>query len=103
MLRIVEEAGLTDVGRQRQSNEDRFLESSPVFAVADGMGGARAGEVAAMLALEAFEDGLDPDGNPEAELARGARDANRRIWQMAQEDEAHAGMGTTLTAGLGGD
>ena len=50
-LRIVEKAALSDVGRQRQGNEDSFLERSPLFAVADGMGGARAGEVASRIAV----------------------------------------------------
>nr|MDP8944165.1 Stp1/IreP family PP2C-type Ser/Thr phosphatase [Actinomycetota bacterium] len=97
-LRIVEHSGLTDTGRQRQSNEDRFLDAAPVFAVADGMGGARAGEVASRIALEAFASGGDTDAAPETQLAEIARAANRRIWQLSQEDEARAGMGTTLTA-----
>ena len=53
-LRIVEEAGLTDVGRQRHTNEDRYFEAAPLFAVADGMGGARAGEVASQIAVDEF-------------------------------------------------
>jgi len=70
-----------------------------VFAVADGMGGARAGEVASRMAVEAFESaGAD---EPPEELLRGvAREANRRIYEMAQGDTEHAGMGTTLTAAM---
>src|SRR3712207_7737808 len=64
---VVEEVGLTDVGRQRQSNEDSFYEAPPVFAVADGMGGARAGEVASRMAVEAFGEALDRS-EPEARL-----------------------------------
>jgi serine/threonine protein phosphatase PrpC len=95
---VVEEVGLTDVGRQRQSNEDSFVEAPPVFAVADGMGGARAGEVASRMAVEAFEDSRDPDADPEAELVSIARTANRRIYELAHSDDAYKGMGTTLTA-----
>jgi protein phosphatase len=98
-LRIAEKASLTDVGRQRQSNEDSFLERPPVFAVADGMGGARAGEVASRMAVEAFDDS-GADGSPEEMLRRVAREANRRIYEAAQGDSEHAGMGTTLTAAM---
>ena len=102
-LRIVEEASLTDVGRQRQSNEDAYFASPPVYAVADGMGGARAGEVAARIAVEQLEDGGDGGRAAEAQLAEIARAANRKIYELAQKDESRAGMGTTLTAVLVGD
>src|SRR5438874_2156335 len=97
-MRIAEKAALSDVGRQRQGNEDSFLERSPLFAVADGMGGARAGEVASRLAMEASEKQLKKADRPEEDIAEVARDANRRIHKMAQEDAALAGMGTTLVA-----
>jgi PPM family protein phosphatase len=99
-LRIVEKAARSDVGRQRQGNEDSFLERSPLFAVADGMGGARAGEVASRIAVEQFDVGEDADSPPEEQLAEVARGANRKIHRMAQEDSAYAGMGTTFTAAL---
>jgi serine/threonine protein phosphatase PrpC len=100
-LRIVEKAALSDVGRQRQGNEDSFLERSPLFAVADGMGGARAGEVASRIAVEQFDVDDDAGDNPpEEQLAEVARGANRKIHRMAQEDSAYAGMGTTFTAAL---
>jgi protein phosphatase len=102
-LAIVEEAGLTDVGRQRRTNEDAYFESSPVFAVADGMGGARAGEIASQIAVEAFEAGGNYRERPEAELTRIAKEANRRIYEMARADESRAGMGTTLTAVIAGE
>ncbi|HEV2771298.1 MAG TPA: Stp1/IreP family PP2C-type Ser/Thr phosphatase [Thermoleophilaceae bacterium] len=95
---VVEEVGLTDVGRERQSNEDSFVEAPPVFAVADGMGGARAGEVASRMAVEAFGQAPEEGAEPEAQLVAIARDANRRIYEMAHSDDAYAGMGTTLTA-----
>jgi serine/threonine protein phosphatase PrpC len=99
MLEIVEKASRSDVGRQRQSNEDAYLERSPLFAVADGMGGARAGEVAARMAVEAF-DRTPPSGSAEEQLAAVARTANDEIYRLAQEDSSRAGMGTTLTAAV---
>jgi protein phosphatase len=99
-VRIVEKAALSDVGRQRQGNEDSFLERSPLFAVADGMGGARAGEVASRIAVEQFDAQDGVDDTPEEQLAEVARGANRKIHKMAQEDSAYAGMGTTFTAAL---
>ena len=102
-LRIVEEAGLTDVGRQRHTNEDRYFESPPLFAVADGMGGARAGEVASQIAVDEFAEQADSKGSPEERLAAIVRSANRKIYELAQSDESRAGMGTTLTAALVSD
>ena len=99
-LRIVEQAGTTDVGRQRETNEDALVLSPPFFAVADGMGGARAGEVASGLATEAFDGGRDPEAPPERQLTEIAREANRRIYELANRDESRRGMGTTLTAAL---
>ena len=97
-LRIVEQAGRTDVGRQRSANEDTFLVEPPFFAVADGMGGAKAGEVASAMAAHAFEGERDSDEAAEAQLVRILREANRRIYDLAVSDESHRGMGTTLTA-----
>ena len=99
-LRIVEKAALSDVGRQRHGNEDSFLERSPLFVVADGMGGARAGEVASRMAVEQFDHLDGADMPPEQQLAEVAKGANRKIHEMAQEDSAYAGMGTTFTAAL---
>ena len=98
-LRVVEQAGLSDVGRQREANEDNLVLARPVFAVADGMGGARAGEVASRMAADAFAD-LHADGTPEQRLTLVAKRANRQIYDLAQRDEAHRGMGTTLTAAM---
>jgi PPM family protein phosphatase len=99
-LRIVEKTSLTDVGRQRQSNEDAFFERAPLFAVADGMGGARAGEVASRMAVEELAAMDDPGSKAEEALRSVAQSANRRIYEMAQSDTEHAGMGTTFTAAL---
>ena len=97
-LRIVEQAGRTDVGRQRSANEDALVLSPPFFAVADGMGGARAGEVASSLAAGVFGEEGDSGEAPEVQLTRIVKEANRRIFELAATDESHRGMGTTLTA-----
>ncbi len=98
MLRVAEQYSGSDTGMQRRANEDSLLARSPLFVVADGMGGAQAGEVASRIAVESFEVGLNDAGNAEEGLASRALDANTRIYELAQNDPDHAGMGTTLTA-----
>ena len=98
MLRVAEYKAFTDTGQQRRHNEDAFYARAPVFAVADGMGGAQAGEVASHAAVEAVAAGLPEEGTPEDRLAAVVQRANERIFQMSREDDSRAGMGTTLTA-----
>jgi serine/threonine protein phosphatase PrpC len=98
MLRVAEQYVGTDTGRQRRANEDSMLARSPLFVVADGMGGAQAGEVASRLAIESFQHGLADVADAEGSLARYARAANFSIHQLSQANAEHAGMGTTLTA-----
>ncbi|MDE3133697.1 MAG: Stp1/IreP family PP2C-type Ser/Thr phosphatase [Acidobacteriota bacterium] len=98
MLRAAETSVRTDVGRQRRSNEDSSYASGPVFVVADGMGGAQAGEVASQMVVEAFAEGLPQDGTPEERLSVVVQRANHEIHARSRSDAASAGMGTTVTA-----
>jgi PPM family protein phosphatase len=100
MLKVVEQAYRTDTGRQRDANEDAYLAESPVFAVADGMGGAQAGEVASRLAAESFEAVQRGTESPEAYLRAIAKTANARIHRLAEAEPSRSGMGTTFTAAL---
>jgi serine/threonine protein phosphatase PrpC len=94
----VELVARTDTGRVRSHNEDRYLERSDLLVVADGMGGAQAGEVAAGVAVQQLE-GLRTPAQA-ADLVRAIEEANRLIRRMAAEDPGRAGMGTTVTAAL---
>ena len=98
MLRVAEQYAGTDTGRQRRANEDSLLARSPLFVVADGMGGAQAGEVASRIAVESFQPGLAESVEPEHALAELARTANTRIHELSHSNAEQAGMGTTLTA-----
>jgi protein phosphatase len=92
-------AGVTDVGRVRDGNEDDFLDQSNrlgLVAVADGMGGHRAGEVASATALEALRAAV-ASGEPLRDAIEGANDA---VLEKSVSDQEFHGMGTTLTAGM---
>ena len=95
-MRVGRAAAVTDTGLQRLRNEDAFVCEPPLFAVADGMGGARAGEVAARLAAAALEEA----GRSVEDVAGLISEANRRIWERSLADPETAGMGTTVTAAL---
>src|SRR4051812_47036822 len=100
MLRVVEVFKKSDTGRQRRANEDNLFVAEPLFVVADGMGGARAGEVASQTAVDAFGEGLPQAGSAEERLATVIRGANASIHAQAQNDEQLSGMGTTVPAAL---
>lgn len=100
-MRLGDSAGKTDAGRVRRRNEDSFVLDPPLFAVADGMGGAQAGEVASRLAAAAFREYHDADRlEPEERVAAIVQEANRRIYERARSDSEVSGMGTTVTAAL---
>ena len=98
-LRIEDAAVATDTGRQRNANEDSFFTRAPLFVLADGMGGAQAGEVASKAAVAAFEAEL-PSAPPERILEQTIKVANQAIHKQAQSDPNLAGMGTTTTAAI---
>ncbi len=88
----------TDVGRVREHNEDNLVVRAPLFAVADGMGGQRAGEVASRTAVSVIDAWLDaarPTDGPG--LERLLQAANEAIWSAATADPELRGMATTCT------
>jgi PPM family protein phosphatase len=96
-VRIAEHAGLSDTGLEREGNEDSYVEDAPLFAVADGMGGAKAGEIASGMVADALESALAAGSLPDG-LATAIEDANVRVHALAKEDPSREGMGTTVTA-----
>ena len=92
-------AGVTDPGRRRRRNEDAYVCQPPLFAIADGMGGAQAGEVASGLAAAVLEEATG-DERGEERVSSLIQEANRRVFQRSNEDAATSGMGTTMTVAL---
>jgi serine/threonine protein phosphatase PrpC len=93
---IVKHAGRSHPGRRRRRNEDAYVIAPPLFAVADGMGGARAGEIASRLAAAAVRE----EESERVDVAELIREANRRVFERARDDASAAGMGTTMTVAL---
>jgi protein phosphatase len=91
---------VTDTGRKRRHNEDSYVCEPPLFAVADGMGGAQAGEVASGLAASALREDRPEDASGEDRVTALIQEANRRVYQRSSEDAAASGMGTTMTVAL---
>ena len=90
----------THPGRKRRHNEDTYVVEPPLFAVADGMGGANAGEVASGLAAGALKEGPADGSRGEDRVTALIQEANRRVFRRANEDREAAGMGTTMTVAL---
>ncbi len=100
-MRIADAAAESNVGRKRRHNEDNYVAEPPVFAVADGMGGAQAGEVASALAASAVTDTeLDPAASGEERVVALIKAANVRVHQRATDDVTASGMGTTMTVAM---
>jgi protein phosphatase len=99
-MRPTHVAVLTDTGRKRRHNEDAFVVEPPLFAVADGMGGAQAGELASSLAAAALKDSQEPGGGGEERVDELIQQANRRVYERQSQDAAASGMGTTMTVAL---
>ena len=92
--------GMTDTGRKRRRNEDSFVVAPPLFAVADGMGGAKAGEIASGLAVEALREEPGDESAGERFVVSLIQEANRRVYQRQSDDVEASGMGTTMTVAL---
>jgi serine/threonine protein phosphatase PrpC len=96
-LLFLDPFGVTDAGKVRRNNEDALLvgegRDETLFAIADGIGGFEAGEVASRIAIEALKE-LEPDAPFEAAI----QEANRRILTSGRGDESLSGMGTTIVA-----
>ena len=100
-LSLGRSAVVTDTGRRRRRNEDSYVCEPPLFAVADGMGGAQAGEVASRLAAAVLEE-ANGDELREERIVELIQEANRRVFQRSSEDPAASGMGTTMTVAVTG-
>jgi serine/threonine protein phosphatase PrpC len=96
-MRTGRASALTDTGRRRPQNEDTFVCDPPLFAVADGVGGAQAGEIASRLAANALEERC-ANALGETTLTELLLEANDRIYRHALADPTAAGMGTVVTA-----
>ena len=99
-MSVSQYARASDTGKKRRRNEDSFVVAPPLFAVADGMGGAQAGEVASKLAAAALEE-LEPGGESASETVTALiQEANRRVYERAASDPSTSGMGTTMTVAI---
>src|SRR4051795_7496524 len=93
-------AAVTDPGRTRRHNEDAYVCEPPLFAIADGMGGAQAGEVASRLAAAALKESGAKTLGGEERISDLIQEANRRVYDRSSTDPNTSGMGTTITVAL---
>lgn len=92
-------AGDSHVGLVRSGNEDAFLVAPPLFAVADGLGGHQAGEVASSIAIDVLLEAAPRSADSKA-LGRAVRQANSAVIEAAEAGRGRSGMGTTITAAM---
>ena len=92
-------AARSDPGRRRRQNEDAYVCAPPLFAIADGMGGAQAGELASRLAKAAIEEAAAAAVDEEG-LVEAVQTANAKVFERARQDPSAAGMGTTATVAV---
>jgi serine/threonine protein phosphatase PrpC len=98
-MRVARSSVVSHTGRKRRHNEDAYVCRPPLFAIADGMGGARAGEVASSLAAAAVQAN-DAGGDGKERVAALIQAANRSVFERSSSDAEVAGMGTTMTVAL---
>ena len=99
-MSVLASSARTDTGRKRRRNEDAFVCEPPLFAVADGMGGAQAGEVASRLAAESLREREHGELSALEQTVELIREANRRVYAYSKENASARGMGTTMTVAL---
>ena len=101
---MIRSYGMSHVGRVRTNNEDSYVTRPELhlFAVADGMGGAQAGERASQITIQTVVEEVERSGDLADidDLAEAVREANRRVRREAREAPELAGMGTTVVAAL---
>jgi serine/threonine protein phosphatase PrpC len=99
-MTLARATAVTDTGRRRRRNEDAYVCDPPLFAIADGMGGAQAGEIASQLAATSLRHADREGPSDEQHVVDLIQDANRSVYERGRTDEATSGMGTTMTVAL---
>ena len=99
-MTLARATAFTDTGRRRRQNEDAYVCDPPLFAIADGMGGAQAGEIASHLAATSVQHADRGGPADEDRVKQLIQDANRSVYERARTDASTSGMGTTMTVAL---
>jgi protein phosphatase len=99
-MTLARATAVTDTGRRRRRNEDDYVCEPPLFAIADGMGGAQAGEIASHLAASSLRNASRNEPVDDRRVVQLIQDANRSVYERQRADESTSGMGTTMTVAL---